>query len=69
MIKDSRKKEELDIELMENENEIALPGNLQNKKEMADMFERMVSPEYQEQRILENNRKRFIKNKASKVGL
>ena len=69
MIKDSRKKEELDIELMENENEIALSGNLQNKKEMADMFERMVSPEYQEQRILENNRKRFIKNKASKVGL
>ena len=69
MIKDSRKKEELDIELMENENEIALSGNLQNKKEMADMFERMVSPEYQEQRILENNRKRFIKNKASRVGL
>lgn len=64
-----QKKEELDFEVLQNENEIAMPGNLQIKKEMADMFERMVSPEYQEQRILENNRNRFIKNKASKVGL
>ena len=66
---DISKKEKLELEVLERENDIALPGNLQIKKEMADMFERMVSPEYQEQRILENNRKRFIKNKASKVGL
>lgn len=66
---DYRLKEKLDLELLEKENEIALPGNLQAKREMADMFERMVNPEYQEQRILENNRKRFIKNKISKVGL
>lgn len=66
---DNYLKEKLDLELLERENEIALPGNLQAKKEMADMFERMVSPEYQEQKILENNRKRFIKNKTSKVGL
>lgn len=66
---DRSKKEKLELEVLERENDIALPGNLQIKKEMADMFERMVSPEYQEQRILENNRKRFIKNKTSKVGL
>lgn len=66
---DRSKKEKLELEVLERENDIALPGSLQIKKEMADMFERMVSPEYQEQRILENNRKRFIKNKTSKVGL
>lgn len=66
---DREAKEEMEIALLEQESEVALPGNLQNRKEMANMFDRMVSPEYQEERRLENNRKGFVRKVITKVGL
>jgi len=66
---DEKKREDLEQKVLESENNIAMDSNLQSRKEMADMFERMVSPEYQEERRIHNNRKKFIKNIINKVGL
>jgi hypothetical protein len=66
---DKRDKEKYEDEMFESENDIAMSGELQNKKQMVDMFEKMVSPEYQEERRILKNRKQFIKRKTFSVGL
>lgn len=66
---DKRQKEKYEDELFESENDVAMSGDLQNKKQMVDMFEKMVSPEYQEERKILKNRKEFIKRKTFSVGL
>jgi len=65
----SKEKEKYQEELFEEENEVAMSGRLQSKKQAVDMFEKMVSPEYQEQRRLQKHRSQFIKKKTISVGL
>lgn len=62
-------KEKYQDELFEAENEVAMSGALQSKKQAVDMFEKLVSPEYQEERRLQKVRKEFIKKKTILVGL
>lgn len=62
-------KEKYEDELFEQENDIAMSGKLQNKKQAVDMFEKMISPEYQEEKRLQKNRNEFIKKKTISVGL
>lgn len=66
---DKRQKEKYEDEMFEAENDIAMSGALQNKKQMVDMFEKMISPEYQEERRLQKNRKKLVKNKIVSLGL
>lgn len=65
----SKEKEKYQDELFEAENDIAMSGQLQSKKQAVDMFEKMISPEYQEQKKLEKHRNQFIKKKTISVGL
>ena len=69
MLVDKRLKEKLNEELVDAENEPALPGKLQWKKEMADMFEDMTNPQKIQERKLKEKRRSFIKNKTKKFGL
>lgn len=65
-IQEDKKKLESEIS---NENGELLPGNLQNKKEMAEMYENIVDPEKREERKVKNKRKSFIKNVEFRAGL
>jgi hypothetical protein len=69
MLVDKRLKEKLNEELVGAENEPALPGKLQWKKEMADMFEDMTNPQKIQERKLKEKRRSFIINKTKKFGL
>ncbi|NLD20745.1 MAG: hypothetical protein GX663_11010 [Clostridiales bacterium] len=62
-------KEKFNEEMVGAENEPALPGKLQWKKEMADMFEDMTNPKKIQERKLKEKRRSFIKNKTKKFGL
>ena len=62
-------KEKFNEEMVDAENEPALPGKLQWKKEMADMFEDMTNPQKIQERKLKEKRRSFIKNKTKKFGL
>jgi len=63
-------KEKLEMEIINAENDdILLSGKLQNKKEMAEMFEDLTDPQRIEERKLKNRRSDFIKNKTKMVGL
>jgi len=63
-------KEKLEMEIINAENDdILLSGKLQNKKEMAEMFEDLTDPQRIEERKLKNRRRDFIKNKTKMVGL
>ena len=69
MLVDKRLKEKLNEELVDAENEPALPGKLQWKKEMADMFEDMTNPQKIQERKLKEKRRSFINNKIKRFGL
>ena len=62
-------KEKFNEEMVDAENEPALPGKLQWKKEMVDMFEDMTNPQKIQERKLKEKRRSFIKNKTKKFGL
>lgn len=62
-------KEDLELELALSENDIAMDGRLQDKKQMANMFEKMVDPDFQEQIRLKKFRKQIINSRTKRVGL
>jgi len=63
-------KEKLEKELLKSDqDDILLPGKLQYKKEMADMFDDMTNPLKIEERKLKKRRSEFKKKNMAKVGL
>lgn len=66
---DTNLKKKYNEELVGAENEPALPGKLQWKREMVEMFENLTDPQKIQERKLKENKKSFIRNKIRKFGL
>lgn len=62
-------KQELEIRLLDTEGEIAMPPEMQYRKEFANMYENMVSPEKIEERKRREKRKNFVKGRRTKFCL
>ena len=62
-------KEKFNEELVGAENEPALPGKLQWKKELVDMFDNLTNPNKIQERRLKEHRRSFINNKIKRFGL
>ena len=62
-------KEKFNEEMVGAENELALPGKLQCKIEMAVVLEDMTNPQKIQERKLKEKRRTFIINKTKKFGL
>ena len=62
-------KEKFNEEMVGAENQPALPGKLQWKKELVDMFDNLTNPNKIQERKLKEKRRSFINNKVKRFGL
>ncbi len=62
-------KEKFNEEMVGAENQPALPGKLQWKKELVDMFDNLTNPNKIHERRLKEHRRSFINNKVKRFGL
>ena len=62
-------KDKFNEEMVDAENEPALPSRLQWKRELLAMFENFTNPQKIQERKLKERRRSFINNKIKKFGL